>query len=89
MGPFFLGAALIPQWTATACCFGCFVYLRAHTVLAVLHHMESESFAGGTEVDIVLSVVRKRTTDKRSTAAVGVKLQSASSYLARNHRNRP
>jgi hypothetical protein len=34
--------------------------------------MESESLAGGTEVDVVLGVVRKRTTDKRSTAAMGV-----------------
>jgi hypothetical protein len=46
--------------------------MRAHTVLAVLHSMESESFASGTEVDIVLSIVRKRATDKRSTLAVGV-----------------
>src|SRR3984893_3186667 len=71
-GSLLLVAALIAQGTATACCFGCSVYLRAHTVLAVLHHMESESFASGTEVDIVLSIVRKRATDKRSIAAVGV-----------------
>src|ERR1700733_2169349 len=80
-GSLLLGTALIPQWTATACCFGCSVYLRAHTVLAVLHNMESESLAGGTEVDVVLGVVRKRTTDKRSTAAVGVMFRRLPAFL--------
>ena len=36
------------------------------------HDMESESFAGGTEVDILRSVIGKRPTDKGSATAVGV-----------------
>ena len=67
-----LGPALVTQGTGTACCFGCSIYMRAHTVLPVFHDMESESFASGTEIDIVLSVIGKRTTDKDSVTAMGV-----------------
>ncbi len=71
-GALLLGAALITQRTATACCFRCSVDLQAHTMLVGLHNMKSKSFASGTNVDVVLSVVRKLATNKLSTAPVGV-----------------
>ena len=71
-GALLLGAALITQRTATTCCFRCSVDLQAHTMLAVLHNMKSKSFASGTNVDVVLSVVRKLATNKLSPATVGV-----------------
>ena len=41
-------------------------------MLVVLHNMKSKSFASGTNVDVVLSVVRKLATNKLSPATVGV-----------------
>jgi len=55
----FLRTTLITELTPAACCFRCLVDMRAHTIFLLLDHVKSKTLPGGTEVNIMLSVVRK------------------------------